>query len=158
MAVPSRYVFPPLQLKPAHVLPQVIKNHQTVPESEFADPKGAIQLPRPDELPNIDLQVINYHRPVLGTFHAKFMVVDRRIAAVQSDNIQDNDNLEMFSQLEGAIVDAVYDTALITWNDALQPTPPCLDSPATGNKLPTFELGNHGSMFNEGGSLINAYQ
>lgn len=157
VAAPSRYVSLLLSQPCSHLL-QVIKNHQSVPESEFADPNGAIQLPRADELPNVDLQVINYHRPVLGTFHAKFMVVDRRIAAVQSDNIQDNNNLEMFSQLEGPIVDAIYDTSLITWNDALKPTPPCLDSPATGNKMPTFELGNHGSMFNAGGSLISAYQ
>jgi hypothetical protein len=41
------------------------------------------------------------------------MVVDRRVAVVQSNNIQDNDNLEMMTQIEGDIVNSVYDTALL---------------------------------------------
>jgi phosphatidylserine/phosphatidylglycerophosphate/cardiolipin synthase-like enzyme len=135
-----------------------VKNHQTVPESEFSDLKGPIRLPHSDELPNVDLKVVNYHRPMLGTFHAKFMVVDRRIAIVQSDNIQDNDNLEFCAQLEGPIVDAVYDTALITWNDAFDPAPPCINSPAAGAPLSTFAVGNHGSLFDKDGSLLNTYQ
>jgi phosphatidylserine/phosphatidylglycerophosphate/cardiolipin synthase-like enzyme len=57
-------------------------------------------------MPNIDLAVVNFHRPPLGTFHCKFMVVDRRIATVSSNNIQDNDNLEMMTHLEGPIVDS----------------------------------------------------
>lgn len=135
-----------------------MKNHQLVPESEYSEANGPIQLPRQDELPNVDLKVINYHRPMLGTFHAKFMVVDRRIALVQSDNIQDNDNLEFCAQIEGPLVDAVYDTALITWNDALEPPLPCIDSPAASAPAPTFESGNHGSLFDKEGSLINTYQ
>lgn len=54
----------------------------------------AVKLPKPEEIPNIELEVCNYHHPVLGelwnpfvkfrllinwacvgTFHAKFMVV-----------------------------------------------------------------------------------
>lgn len=156
-AVSSRYVFPILD-ETCSCVAQVMKNHQMVPESEYADPNGAIQLPHPDELPNVHLRVVNYHRPILGTFHAKFMVVDRRIAIVQSDNIQDNDNLEMCAQLEGPIVDAIYDTALITWNDAFQPTPPCIGSPAMGSPPPTFELGGHGSLFDKDGTLRHSYQ
>jgi phosphatidylserine/phosphatidylglycerophosphate/cardiolipin synthase-like enzyme len=49
---------------------------------------AAVQLPHPDEIPNIDMQVINYHHPILGTFHAKYLVVDRRIAVLCSNNIQ----------------------------------------------------------------------
>jgi phosphatidylserine/phosphatidylglycerophosphate/cardiolipin synthase-like enzyme len=135
-----------------------VKNHQLVPESEYSDPNGPIRLPRQDEIPNVDLKVVNYHKPVLGTFHAKFMVVDRRIALVQSDNIQDNDNLEMANQLEGPIVDAIYDTALITWNDAMDPPLPCINSPAITTSPPTFALGNHGSLFNTNGSLVSSYQ
>ena len=30
----------------------------------------------------------NYHRPIVGTFHSKYMVIDRRIACVSSNNIQ----------------------------------------------------------------------
>lgn len=48
----------------------------------------AIGLDGKDVLTNIDLEVLNYHRPMLGTFHSKFMVVDRKIALIQSNNIQ----------------------------------------------------------------------
>jgi phosphatidylserine/phosphatidylglycerophosphate/cardiolipin synthase-like enzyme len=65
---------------------QVIDNHQEVSEKDWL--AKAVNLPPKDDIPNIDLQVLNYHRPVLGTFHAKFMVVDRKIALVQSNNIQ----------------------------------------------------------------------
>jgi phosphatidylserine/phosphatidylglycerophosphate/cardiolipin synthase-like enzyme len=95
---------------------------------------------------------------MLGTFHAKFMVIDRRIALVQSDNIQDNDNLEFCTQLEGPIVDAIYDTAFITWFDQLDPAPPMINSPAASVPPPTFRLGNHGSMFDKEGSLTHTYQ
>lgn len=133
---------------------QFIKNHQKVPEATYADPNGPIRLPHPEEVPNVDIEVVNYHRPMLGTFHAKFMVVDRRIALVQSNNLQDNDNMEMCVQLEGAIVDSVYDTAITTWNDPLTPQLPLLSSPAAGSEPPTFQLGNHGSLFHSKDSLV----
>ena len=56
-----------------------------------------IRLPSTKEAPNLDLQVLNYHRPMLGTFHSKFMIVDRKIGVVSSNNIQDNSNMEMVS-------------------------------------------------------------
>lgn len=139
-------------------LAQVIKNHQHVSASAYSAENGPIRLPKPEDVPNVEMEVVNYHRPVLGTFHAKFMIVDRRIAIVQSDNIQDNDNLEMAAQYEGAIVDSIYDTAIVTWNDALQPPLPRLTSPAAGSPTPTFELGKHGFLFDKDGSLVKAYQ
>ena len=69
---------------------QLLEPHYMVPESEYTG--SAVGLPASHEIPNIDLQVINYHRPLLGTFHAKYMIVDRKVAVVQSNNIQDNDN------------------------------------------------------------------
>ena len=70
-----------------------------------------VELPSPEEVPNINLHVVNFHRPMLGTFHAKFskpkfpslarfsereshvdsrrlVIVDRQIAITQSNNIQ----------------------------------------------------------------------
>ena len=96
---------------------QVWENHLNVHEKDFAGEK--VKLPAPEEIPNIDLQVINYHRPIFGTFHAKFMIVDRRVALLQSNNIQDNDNLEMMVRLEGPIVDSLYDSALVSWGRPL---------------------------------------
>ena len=48
-------------------------------------------------------------RPVLGTFHSKFMIVDRAVALVCSNNIQDRCNMEMMVHLEGPVVDGLYD-------------------------------------------------
>ncbi|KAL5364539.1 hypothetical protein BJX96DRAFT_168364 [Aspergillus floccosus] len=107
---------------------QVYDSHLRVPEKKYIT--GKVRLPSAEEIPNIDMQVINYHRPVLGTFHAKFMVVDRRIALIQSSNIQDNDNLEMMVRLEGPIVDSIYDTALISWGRSFDTPLPMLSSPA----------------------------
>jgi hypothetical protein len=47
-----------------------------------------IGIPSPEEIPNIDLRVVNYHRPAMGTFHAKYVIVDRKYALVCSNNIQ----------------------------------------------------------------------
>ena len=84
---------------------QVLENHQNVTPQGWQS--AGVGLPAPADMPNIDLAIVNFHRPLLGTFHCKFMVVDRQIATVSSNNIQDNDNLEMMSHLEGPIVDSL---------------------------------------------------
>ncbi|EEH35897.2 phospholipase D Active site motif protein [Paracoccidioides lutzii Pb01] len=108
----------------------------------FVYPKVAtdvhVQLPPPEHIPNLDLEVMNYHDPVLGTFHSKFMIVDRRLALLQSNNIQDNDNLEMLVRLEGPIVDSLYDMAIISWNTKMRPMLPMINSPAASDKPPSF--------------------
>lgn len=65
---------------------QVIENHQKVSPKEYSGDKVAI--PPPEELPHLDVQVVNYHVPLVGTFHSKFMVVDRNVALLMSNNIQ----------------------------------------------------------------------
>ncbi|EAW14197.1 MmgE/PrpD family protein [Aspergillus clavatus NRRL 1] len=117
---------------------QVWDNHLSVPEKVYADPSGKVRLPPASEIPNIDMQVVNYHRPIFGTFHAKFMVIDRRVALIQSSNVQDNDNLEMLVRVEGPIVDSFYDTALISWGKTLDPPLPMLSSPAADAAIPSF--------------------
>lgn len=42
----------------------------------------SLKIPLPEEIPGIDLQVINFHRVLLGTFHAKFLIVDRKVALI----------------------------------------------------------------------------
>ncbi|KAH8701565.1 IQ calmodulin-binding motif protein [Talaromyces proteolyticus] len=112
-------------------LKQLYENHQHVSPAEWTGSK--VQLPAPEEIPNIDMEVINYHRPMLGTFHAKLCVIDRKIGLLQSNNVQDNDNLEMMSHLEGPIVDAMYDLLLISWNKHFNPPLPMIGSPAAGS-------------------------
>ncbi|GAA6034084.1 hypothetical protein JCM8097_000685 [Rhodosporidiobolus ruineniae] len=91
---------------------------------------GPLGLPMPEEVPNLSLQVINFHRPLLGTFHQKAMVVDRKIALLNSNNIQDRPNLEMMVHLEGPVVDSIYDNILISWDEVLTPALPCLLTPS----------------------------
>ncbi|KAL1608390.1 hypothetical protein SLS60_003331 [Paraconiothyrium brasiliense] len=124
---------------------QVKDNHQIVTVEEYTS--KVVQLPHPSEVPNIDMQVQNYHRPVLGTFHSKFMIVDRKIAIIQSNNIQDNDNLEMMTHLEGPVVDSFYDTALLSWYTAMAPPLPLLSSPAMAARGNTFDEPSFRSFF-----------
>ncbi|KAL1884518.1 hypothetical protein Plec18167_002108 [Paecilomyces lecythidis] len=115
---------------------KVYDNHQRVSAKEYTSAK--VQLPPPEEIPNIDLELINYHRPMLGTFHCKFVIFDRRVALLQSSNIQDNDNLEMMIRVEGPVVDSFYDMALISWHKSLNPPLPMLGSPASEATIPSF--------------------
>lgn len=107
---------------------QLVEPHYIVSQKEYTGSK--VNIPPPEEIPNIDLQVMNYHHPLLGTFHCKYMVIDRKIAILQSNNLQDNDNLEMMVHMEGPIVDSMYDMALISWHKHLEPPLPSHNSPA----------------------------
>ena len=107
---------------------QLLDPHYLVGADEYAGKN--VRIPSPDDMPNIDMQVQNYHQAMVGTFHAKYMVVDRKIALLQSNNIQDNDNLEMMVHYEGPIVDSFYDMALLSWHKKLDPPLASHNTPA----------------------------
>ncbi|KAH8694364.1 hypothetical protein BGZ61DRAFT_451842 [Ilyonectria robusta] len=107
--------------------------HQTVHPQTYSS--KSIDLPLPEEIPHLDLEVVSLHRLVLGTLHAKFCIVDRKMATIMSNNMEDNDNMEMMVHLEGPIVDSIYDTALITWSNTLHPQLACRDAPAAEGGL-----------------------
>lgn len=130
---------------------QLLEPHYLVPEKEYLG--KAVALPHPDEIPNLDLQVMNYHRPLFGTFHCKYMVVDRKYAVLQSNNIQDNDNLEMMIHLEGPIVDSLYDMALISWHKKLEPPLPSHNSPAVQGGIGSFGDKSYETIFSQEGSI-----
>lgn len=119
---------------------QVLKGHQIVPPAEYTG--DAVKLPSPQQIPNIDLEVCNYHHVVLGTFHAKYMVVDRRIAIINSNNIQDRVNVEMMTHVEGPIVESFYDMCLLSWANALSPPLPLLSGPAPLQVEGDYQFGN----------------
>ncbi len=75
----------------------------------------SIGLPKAEDVPHLDMEVINYHAVPLGTFHSKFTVVDRRFALVHSNNINVRSNVEMMVRLEGDIIYSLYDTFYISW-------------------------------------------
>jgi phosphatidylserine/phosphatidylglycerophosphate/cardiolipin synthase-like enzyme len=129
---------------------QLVEPHYVVPPKEYTGPK--VGLPAPEEIPNIDLQVMNYHHPLLGTFHAKYMIVDRKMAVIQSNNIQSNDNLEMMVHLEGPIVDSMYDMALLSWHKRLEPPLPSYHSPAAEAGISCFTE-SHSGVFGPSGSI-----
>ncbi|KAJ4472653.1 hypothetical protein C8R41DRAFT_870396 [Lentinula lateritia] len=126
---------------------QAITHHQHVPPATYTGPK--VNLPAPEEIPNIEMQVVNYHVPLVGTFHSKFMVVDREVALLMSNNIQDNDNLEMCMRLEGPVVDSLYDVCLASWSTTLEPPLPCRDTPAAGKPLPSYADPEFLALFTE---------
>lgn len=129
---------------------QFINNHYPVPQKEYMG--KAVDIPAPEDIPNIDLQVVNYHKPLVGTFHCKYMIVDRKYAVLQSNNIQDNDNMEMMIHLEGPIVDSLYDMALISWNNKLEPPLPSHNSPAVQGGLGSFNA-KHNDIFGQDGAI-----
>lgn len=129
---------------------QLFEPHYIVSEKEYTGKN--VGLPAKHEIPNIDLEVMNYHDPMLGTFHAKYMVVDRRLAILQSNNIQDNDNLEMMVQVEGPIVDSVYDMALLSWHKKMEPPLPSYDSPAASGGVKCFDS-RHADIFSPEGAI-----
>ncbi|CAF3002949.1 unnamed protein product [Rotaria sp. Silwood2] len=96
--------------------------HSIVPSNKWSN----YDIPLPEEIPNISLEVNNYHRLIMGTFHSKFMIVDRRLALLNSNNIQDRPNLEMMSHFEGDIVNSLYDTFVISWWLPFKPNLVCL--------------------------------
>lgn len=107
----------------------LLRMRTPVPVSEWKE-NG---LPTPDEVECLHIEVLNYHRPIMGTFHAKLLLVDRRVALVNSNNIQDRPNLEAMARLEGDIVNSVYEHALLSWGVAMDPPLPCLEVPATAD-------------------------
>ncbi|EAQ87640.1 hypothetical protein CHGG_04259 [Chaetomium globosum CBS 148.51] len=135
---------------------QLYQPHYIV--SEKVSTGKDVNLPSAAEIPNIDLEVMNYHTPLMGTFHAKYMVVDRKIAVLQSNNIQDNDNLEMMVHLEGPIVDSVYDMALISWHRRLDPPLPSqtaglVDGEKQDTRLDKTDGGTTGDANSEKGKV-----
>lgn len=112
--------------------------HSILPINKYPD----YDIPLPNEIPNISLQVNNYHRIIMGTFHSKFMIVDRRLALLNSNNIQDRPNLEMMSHFEGDIVNSFYDTFLISWWLPFEPNLVCLKD-ELNMKEHEFKFGIH---------------
>ncbi|KAH0831997.1 hypothetical protein J3R83DRAFT_12900 [Lanmaoa asiatica] len=108
-------------------LKMLTDSHVLVEEGEWLSDE--VRLPRRSEMPWLDFELVNFHQPLLGTFHCKFMIVDRKVALVNSNNIQDRANMEMMVHLEGPIVDGFYDMALISWFRPMHPRLPLLKRP-----------------------------
>lgn len=81
------------------------------------------------------------------------MIVDRELALVGSNNIMDNDNTEMLVQYEGAIVDSIWDTFIVSWHKALDPPPPYLNEPATGRREPSYMQQSFLDLFDDNGAF-----
>ncbi|WVN87683.1 uncharacterized protein L203_102871 [Cryptococcus depauperatus CBS 7841] len=104
---------------------QLWNAHAPVDSNDWAP----LDLPRKEEIQGLDMEIINFHRVLLGTFHAKFLIVDRKVALINSNNIQDRPNLELMSHFEGPVVDAFYEIALHSWYNRLNPPLPCMSTP-----------------------------
>lgn len=115
--------------------------HQIVSAEEYTAPE--IGLPAPTEIPNVLLEVQNYHIYPVGSFHQKCMVIDRKVALLSSNNVQSRvraalplplsrcppadplqSDVGFMAQYEGPIVQSLYDTTLLAWWAPLNPRPP----------------------------------
>ncbi|CAF1383989.1 unnamed protein product [Rotaria sp. Silwood1] len=122
----NRYVIVKLMID--HPTKENLKHfHSILPPNKWSH----YDIPLPEEIPNVSLEINNYHRLIMGTFHSKFMIIDRRIVLLNSNNIQDRPNLEMMSHFEGDIVNSFYDTFLISWWLPFQPNIVCLKDEAS---------------------------
>jgi hypothetical protein len=59
----------------------------------------------------------------------------------------------MACQIEGPIVDSLYDMALISWNNKLEPPLPAINSPAAVGGVHTFKDSIHDKLFGPNGVL-----
>jgi len=98
-----------------------------------------LRVPSFHEVPNLKIEVLNNHRPVLGALHMKYLIVDRNKVLLSSNNIQNKPNLEICFCFEGEIVNSIYDTFLISWSESLCPSLPCLSTPASNTALFNFK-------------------
>ncbi|KAG0703755.1 hypothetical protein DFH29DRAFT_914887 [Suillus ampliporus] len=118
-------------------LKMLTESHVIVDDAEMASDE--VMLPKRSDMPGLDFELVNFHQPVFGTFHCKFLIVDRKMALLNSNNIQDRPNVEMMVHFEGPIVDSLYDTALISWFRPMHPPLPLLDTryrpPAEGYRF-----------------------
>ncbi|CAF1331296.1 unnamed protein product [Rotaria sordida] len=80
-----------------------------------------------------------YHVIVHAQKEVLFATVDRKIALLNSNNIDDRPNLEMMVHYEGDIVNSFYDTFLISWWIPFQPDLVCLREEALAH--PDFHFG-----------------
>ncbi|WWC89702.1 uncharacterized protein L201_004627 [Kwoniella dendrophila CBS 6074] len=139
---------------------QVIDPHQPVDVKTYTGDK--VKLPAPDQIPGCLLEVQNYHQPPVGTFHAKYMVVDRRIAILNSNNMQDRVNVEMMTHIEGPIVQSFYDMALISWWKSFSPPLPLINHKPIygidekGNTRGLYQFGNDHPVIESKGDLENS--
>ena len=62
-----------------------------------------------------DILMRSIHLPIFGTIHCKFMVIDREIAILSSNNIQDRPNIELGIQLRGSAVCGFIDMFRKLW-------------------------------------------
>lgn len=119
---------------------QFATNHVIVDEKEKTSKE--VDLPKAEEIPGLEFQLVNYHRPVLGTFHSKYMIVDRKVALLNSNNMQDRPNVEMMIHIEGKIVQSFYDMGLYSWYALLKPSLPLLTTGFTPSNDIKFGLDN----------------
>ena len=83
-------------------------DHKPFPPNALTQSKSKIDpafynLPRPEDVPALDLRVRAIHHGLLGALHTKMIVVDGRLAVVGSKNIDGDTCMEYTMALEGSI-------------------------------------------------------
>lgn len=66
-----------------------------------------------------DLRAKSVHFPLFGTMHAKFLLVDRRVVVICSNNIQDRPNSELAISMEGNVCSGFLDIFRKLWKEEI---------------------------------------
>lgn len=108
-------------------VPKEGQAHQTVVPSVYTAEN--IGLPAPQDIPGVHLEVQNYHIPPVGSFHQKTIVIDRKVALLSSNNVQNRSDVGFMVHLEGPIVQSIYDSSILAWWRSFNPRLPLLANP-----------------------------
>lgn len=83
---------------------------RTIPREEWEKVLG---LDIPDRH---DVELRSIHYPLLGTIHAKFLIIDKSIAVLSSNNVQDRPNIELAVSMVGKVSESFVDIFERLWD------------------------------------------
>lgn len=122
----------------------VLENVRTIPPEKWRKVLG-LRAPK-----GSDIAVKSAHVPLLGTMHAKFLVVDGKTMVLCSNNIQDRPNAELAVSMEGPVCISFQDVFARLWfygqttqkQDEISETEQNLKDPLGndgGNSVPPYD-------------------
>jgi len=100
-------------------------------------------LPSKDDVPNLDYQVITYHRGLLGVQHSKMILIDGQTAIMGSKNMDKEKAMEYMFVMEGPVTMSLRDDFESMWlgstrgdgkgKTRLAPPPNAITAPRPGD-------------------------
>jgi len=98
------------------------------------------ELPSGDEVPNLDVQVKTFHKPVFGAIHSKLLIVDGHLLVTGSKNIDDFFGFEYGAWLEGSIAMSARADFADAWKGDIGHAPPTAVTAPRHGEVPLLYL------------------